>query len=1105
MPAGDQGDEGERKIVSILFCDLVGFTAMAESADPEDVRHQLMPYYRLVRECAEGFGGTVEKFVGDAVVAFFGVPVLHEDDAERAVRAGLRILEVLGDPAVTGRTALHVRVGVNTGEVFAVAAPNNPGEGVVAGDAVNTAARIQSVAPPDSVAVGPETFAATQHVIGYEPLPPVELKGKSVPVPIWKATTARSRLGSDALGYRASPMVGRRRQAQHLRDVLARVDQTERPHLVTVVGEAGIGKSHLVSDLAVFLDRQPDLYVWRQGRSLSYGEGMWALGEIVKAHAGIDESDAPDTVTAKLEQTLPADVDAPWMKTRLLALLGMDTAAPGERDEYFRAWARYLQSLGRPRPAVVVFEDLHWGGAALRGFLHHLARDRVRSRLLIICTSRPELFEAEPGWMRGVPDTSEIQLSPLTDDDMWTIVETLAGEKRLNARVRDALIHRADGNPLYAHEFVRMLRDRGGAEGLREDEFPPSLQLLIAARLDALPAAQKELLGNAAVVGRSFWDGALATLTGHDAEWVRGALGELTEREFIRPAPESSLSDEREFNFSHALIRDVAYASLPRPARARRHLAVVRWLEGKAGLRLEDVSQILVHHSEQAAELASAAGDTQLAAASRPLARRYGLMAADKVASVDPVAALARLGRVLELIDEDDREWADVKARWAAAARHVDRLREADEAYSQAVTNYERAGRQVAAGTALAAQASVRFYLGDATHASARQRAGDLLAEAPPSEELVAGLAELSAAAMLATDYRSAVTAADRSLETAAALALPVPGRALSSRGLSRAGLGDLSGGIADLQRAIEMLKEAGAGHDVAVCYNNLAVIRWMTEGPRAALQSLEEGISFAEERGLTSAVRHMKASSLQPLLDRGELKHALALADELSDELRHTGQVLATEAAAVRARVLLEQGEPAGADAAEELLFAPRPPEDIVYTVIVVLPVAMGRLARGDRAGAADILGLLEGRPDLADCEELAPRLPALVRAAVAAGSWRLAAHLVDRCEQRFPLQSHAIGAGRAVLLRDSEPAESLHLYREAARAWASFGNRLEEAYARLGAAEVLAGVGGAGAGAGGVGEEAQEQLAEARRIFASMGAGARVAECEAFLRRLS
>jgi class 3 adenylate cyclase len=469
----------ERKVVSVLFCDLVGFTSRAERLDIEDVRGVLAPYYARLRGELERFGGTVEKFIGDAVMALFGAPVAHEDDPERAVRAALAIRDAIAefndqDPDLD----LHVRVGVTTGEALVTLdARPAEGEGMAAGDVVNTAARLQAAAPVDGILADEATFRATERSIEYGTAEPVQAKGKAEPVTVWRALGPRASLGVDVAQAPRTTLVGRQRELDLLRAALARARGDSVPQFVTLVGVPGIGKSRLVFELLQQVAAEAELTTWRQGRCLAYGQGvaLWALGEILKAQAGILESDPAKEAEAKLRRAvadLAADErEAAWIIGHLRPLVGLVSADVGgdRQAEAFTAWRRFLEALAEHGPTVLVVEDLHWADEALLDFLDHLIDWAADVPLLVVATARPELLVRRPGWGGGKPNAATVSLAPLSDDDTARLVASLLDQALLPAELQAALLARAGGNPLYAEEYVRMLAERGlPAKGRRD-------------------------------------------------------------------------------------------------------------------------------------------------------------------------------------------------------------------------------------------------------------------------------------------------------------------------------------------------------------------------------------------------------------------------------------------------------------------------------------------------------------------------------------------------------------------------------------------------------------------------------------------------------------
>ncbi|MFN2471802.1 MAG: AAA family ATPase [Gaiellaceae bacterium] len=603
----------ERKVVSIVFVDLVGSTARAETSDPEDVRALLRVYHERARDTLESFGGTVEKFIGDAVVAVFGAPVVHEDDPERAVRAALAVRDAVArlNDEQPGRD-LHVRIAVNTGEALvSLDASPGEGEGMVAGDVVNTAARLQSAAPVDGILVGEQTYRATDRAIVYRDAEPVAAKGKAEPIPVWEAIEPRSRLGVDLGGAGRADLVGRDAEMDLLGDALARTRRERSTQLVTVVGLPGIGKSRLVYELGGVVDADEELITWRQGRSLPYGEGVsfWALGEIVKAQAGILESDSAEAAETKLAEATAVVADESeraWVGRHLRPLVGLggdEVAAGDRRGEAFAAWRRFLEAVAETGPSVLVFEDLHWADDGLLDFVDGLVDWVDGVSLLVVCTARPELLDRRPGWGGGKRNATTVSLIPFDDEATARLVLALLERPVLEAELQRALLERAAGNPLYAEEFVRMLK----AGGTVDAQLPETVQGIVSARIDVLPAREKEVVHAAAVLGKVFWSDALATLAGSEPWQLAETLRALERKEFVRREHRSAVAGATQHAFVHALVRDAAYAQLPRGRRARLHLAAAEWIESLPQGRSEDRAETLAHHYLTAIELRRAA------------------------------------------------------------------------------------------------------------------------------------------------------------------------------------------------------------------------------------------------------------------------------------------------------------------------------------------------------------------------------------------------------------------------------------------------------------------------------------------------------------------
>jgi class 3 adenylate cyclase len=675
----------ERKVVSVLFADLVGFTARSDSLDPEDVEAILRPFYDRLRTELEVRGGTVEKFIGDAVMAVFGAPVAHEDDPERSVRAALAIRDWVRE-----EEELEVRIAVNTGEVLVALDPSPGAErGLVAGDVVNTASRLQDAAPVNGILVEETTYNATSRVIEYREAQPVDARGKAEPVQVWEAVQARSRYGTDITRRPSTPLVGRERELSLLVSTLARVEHESSPQLITLVGVPGMGKSRLVHELFVAVDERPELIFWRQGRCLPYGDGVafWALGEILKSHAGILEGEPEERAEAKLrsavEDVVSEAAEAAWVTRELQPLLGLsDGAEPGaagdRRVESFAAWRRFFEGLAERSPLVIVLEDLHWADEGLLDFVDHLVDWATGVPILVVATARPELLTRRPGWSGGKPNATTISLSPLTGQETATLLHGLLEQTVLPAGVQSALLDRAGGNPLYAEEFARITLERN-ALGNGELPLPESIQGLISARLDTLSEREKTLVQDASVVGKVFWLGALAQLNDVEESIVENLLQSLQRKQFVRRERRSSMEGDAQYSFAHTLVRDVAYSQIPRAERADKHRRAAAWIESLG--RPDDHAELRAHHYVSALEaLPAAAEDVDLRRSARLALRDAG----DRAASLNAFsAAVHEYDRALELWPEDDLERPRLLLAAAAARYETDAWNEAELAVAR--------------------------------------------------------------------------------------------------------------------------------------------------------------------------------------------------------------------------------------------------------------------------------------------------------------------------------------------------------------------------------------------------------------------------------------
>ena len=822
----------------------------------------------------------MEKFVGDAVMAVFGAPVAHEDDPERAVRAGLRILEAIDELSEDEELDLAMRAAVATGEaVVQLGAKAGTGEGIATGDVVNIAARLQGQAPVGGLIVNEQAYRATRQAIRYEELPALELKGKGDPVAAWHALSAASRFGVDAEAAPPTPFVGRGRELRLLQDTFERMVSEAQIQLVTITGEPGVGKTRLLAEFRTWLDDRAELVYWRQGRCLPYGDGItfWALGEIVKAHAGILESDAPGEAASKLGVAVAGADDAEWLQDRLGPLVGLAGGGQTDREESSRAWQRFIESIAADRPLVLLFEDLHWADDALLAFVERLVDWSSGLPILVLCTGRPELYETHAAWGGGKRNSTTVALSPLSQDETAHLIAALLEAAVLPAETQAALLDRAGGNPLYAEEYARLFLELGSADDL---PLPDSVQGLIAARLDTLPPDRKGLLQDAAVIGKVFWAGALESIGERSHEDVREGLHQLARKELLRPARLSSVEGQTEYSFWHALIRDVAYGQIPRSARAAKHEAAADWLEQMAGQRVADHADLLAHHTTEAIALGQASGaspDNEL----ELRAARYLVLAGDRAVELDVGAAAARYRRALELLPPGSEEHGLTLLKLAETAQAEGAFEQARDQAEAAASELEAIGAARSAARAYGLVGNTYFQLGGADRMrAALARSLELLEPLPPGPAHVETYGRMaSLESMSGGSPQLGLEWAEKAVSLGEELRLPRElSRAYQWRGLMRCELGDLAG-IDDLERGLAMaLDFRNVG--VIPAYVNLADQVWRQRGPAAALEIQTTAIEFAERRGGTPT--WPQAESCWMLYDLGRWAELLEVAENI-------------------------------------------------------------------------------------------------------------------------------------------------------------------------------------------------------------------------------
>ena len=900
-----EGTRRERKVVTVVFCDLVGFTSQAEAMDPEDVEALLTPYHDRVRTELERRGGTVEKFIGDAVMALFGAPTTHEDDPERAVRAALAIRDFAVEEG------LELRVGITTGEaLIRLDARTDAGEGMASGDVVNTAARLQSAAPVNGIVVDETTHRATRQAIDYRSADAVEAKGKASPIPIWEAIAAHSRFGVDLAHEARTELVGRERELGIVRDVFERTRHDRTPQLLTLVGVPGIGKSRLVYELRRIAEDGAELITWRQGHCLAYGDGvtMWALGEIVKAQAGILEGDSPGDVAAKIHRAvadaLPGSSDAAWIEPQLLALVGQGAESElggDRRGQSFAAWRRFLEGLAEQRQLVLVVEDLHWADDSMLDFVDELVEWVTDVPLLVVGTARPELLTRRPGWAGGKLNATTVALSPLTDEQTATLIGGLLARPVL-ADEQQRLLEHAGGNPLYAEQFAELYLERGSAEDL---PLPETLQGVIAARLDGLATEEKELLQDAAVVGKVFWSGSLGRAPESDA----AILHSLERKAFILRQRRTSIEGESEYAFAHALVRDVAYGQIPRAERAAKHRRVAEWIESLG--RPEDHAEMRAYHWRSALDLVQASGadDRDLVEHVRLALRDAG----DRAFGLNSYATAASLYEdALELWPDDGERPAIVFSRARALFTAGDER--SAEALAAARDALIAVSRPEDAAEAEAFLAQLHWFRGEND---------DVFLHLQSAEELVRGAAASAGVArvlawsaryrFLAGEVEPALHQAREALAMAQSLDLnDIRIHALTTVGSAKEYLGDTTGRD-DLEEAIEVGLATNSPM-AAGAMNNLTVFLDTTDMRRVE-DLFRQGRQEAERVGDATLLRFLRGNSIFPHWILGEWDEALATANEFIAECeRGLPTILEGPTRLLRACIVMSRGK---ADAA--------------------------------------------------------------------------------------------------------------------------------------------------------------------------------------------
>jgi len=748
LTATSQQTTEVRKTVTVLFMDAVGSTVLGEQLDPESLRRVMTRYFGEIRTIVERHGGTVEKYIGDAVMAVFGVPTVHEDDALRAVRAAAEIRERLAEleTEIERQRGWSVswRTGINTGEV--VAGDAGSGQRFVSGDAVNVAARLEQSAQAAEVLLGAETYRLVRDSVTVEAAEPVVAKGKSDPVAAYRLiglTAAGANRGSAVAGGRPdSPMIGRLRQRRLLSEAYEQTVDERVCHLFTILGAAGVGKSRLVSEFLSSLGDGSlgDGALVLHGRCLSYGEGItyWPITEAVRQAASLTEADADAAVRNKLGSLVDGERDRAQVVERIGALMGRFQGA-GSAEETFWAVRTAFESLARRQPLVLVLDDVHWAEPTLLDLIEHLADWTVDAPVLLLCVARQELLEARPGWGGGKSYATTLTLEPLNDAESQQLMVSLLGQVELGDELVDKIAAAAEGNPLFVEEMIAMLIDSGvlvqtdgkwlAASALADVAVPPSIQALLAARLDRLPVSERAVIERGAVEGKVFHRGAVAEMAPPDLrESVPVHLRALARKELVRPDRSDFAGDEG-FRFRHLLIRDAAYLAMPKEARAELHARFAAWLERMAGDHVAEYEEILGYHLERAFRYRSELGplDDESRRHGADAARHLGASADRAAQGGDARTALKLYQAALDLTAEDEHERYRLAAGLGQAMVATGDLRGADALLEAEMERARAAGDDLGAAYAEVMRLNTQTTLGTVTVEHVLRRSEELL------------------------------------------------------------------------------------------------------------------------------------------------------------------------------------------------------------------------------------------------------------------------------------------------------------------------------------------------------------------------------------------
>ena len=888
--AGAPAPVSERRLVSVLFADLVGFTTVSEHRDPEEVRELLGRYFDRCRTLIERYGGTVEKFIGDAVMAVWGTPVAREDDAERAVRAALALTQMVsGLGEEVGVPELRVRVGVLTGN--AAVELGAEGEGMVLGDTVNTASRLQSIAAPGTVLVDDVTRRASEAAVAYEDAGVHPVKGREQPVHAWTALRVVAGAGGARRGAGLeAPFVGRERERELIIDGADESAHDGRACHVAVVGEAGSGKSRLLWEFFKYLDGIQEVRYWHQGRCLSYGEGVayWALAEMVRARAGIQEEEAPGSARAKLGATVAEFVsderERRLVEPRLAHLLRLDERSDADRADLFSGWRLFFERMATDAPVVLAFEDLQWADSGLLDFIDYLLEWSAEFPIFVLTLARPESRQHRPGWR-------PVTLEPLDQQSIAAMMEGLA--PGLPEELVAQIVHRAEGIPLYAVETVRMLQDRGvlvqkGARyvvvgQISDLEVPETLQALVASRLDGLSPSERSLLQNASVLGQSFNAAGAAAVSGLPEAEITPVLDGLVEKQILARDDDPRSPERGQYVFIQGLLRTVAYSTLSRRARKTLHVTAAHHLEQSWPGEARDIVEVLASHYQEAINAEPEADDVPLLSAS----------ACERLTAAGRAAASLALGPEAECYFEaaaalttDDSVRAELYEQTGRALQQSGDMDAAERRMRQAMELYRQSGRESGGPAALMLVRMLRI-VGRLQESRAVLEAFRTADDVEVDKIMRAqALAELATSLVFSGDAQAAGTMFDEALtsleeeQSWSALADALVGHAIY---LSHRNRHQQSAGV--LRLAVALAEEHDLSEVGLRARFNLANSRLRNDELEAAVDEVDQALALARERGDRAWERMLLQQSISPLVVLGRWREAEPLASAMIDD----------------------------------------------------------------------------------------------------------------------------------------------------------------------------------------------------------------------------